>query len=201
MKDWKHLQIPFGEIESAIIKFNLCIERGGYGWVYKGVLFINGKDTVVAVKRLNEKFGQGLKKFMTENESLDKYVSRGNKSTLTWLQRLKICDDAACGLYYLHNHVGGRQTIIHRDIKSSNILINENWVGKISDLGLSKLKVTGYGLTDKVSSSCGTPGYGEPEYFYTGIVTTKSNVFSFEIILLKFCVRGCASLITVMDSY
>nr|GEY77078.1 serine-threonine/tyrosine-protein kinase catalytic domain-containing protein [Tanacetum cinerariifolium] len=70
MKHWEHLKIPFEKIDVAIEKFKTCIGRGGYGWVYKGVLSIDGKDTTVAVKRLNEQFGQGLKEFLTEIQLL-----------------------------------------------------------------------------------------------------------------------------------
>ncbi|GJV29461.1 serine-threonine/tyrosine-protein kinase catalytic domain-containing protein [Tanacetum coccineum] len=70
MKNWEGLKIPFEKIDVGAEKFNTCIGRGGYGWVYKGVLSIDGKDTTVAVKRLNEQFGQGLKEFLTEIQLL-----------------------------------------------------------------------------------------------------------------------------------
>lgn len=126
---------------------------------------------------------------------MDQYIRRSRKTTsttLTWLQRLKICADAARGLDHLHSHVGGHRTIIHRDIKSSNILIDENWVGKISDLGLSRLSVTGFGMSVIVSNGCGTQGYCEPEYYTTGVVTKKSDVYSFGVVLFEvLCGRLC----------
>ncbi|PWA72838.1 serine-threonine/tyrosine-protein kinase catalytic domain-containing protein [Artemisia annua] len=226
--EWQHLKIPFDVIEVATENFKTFIGRGGYGSVFKGKLLVSGKETMVAVKRLNEQFGQGLKEFTTEIQllsrqqhpnlislvgycdegreksivyeyakrgSLDQYIRRTRKTTsttLTWLQRLKICADAARGLNYLHHHVGGHRTIIHRDIKSSNILIDENWVAKISDLGLSKLSVTGFGMSDIVSNGCGTQGYCEPEYYSTGVVTKKSDVYSFGVVLFEvFCGRLC----------
>ncbi|GJW75154.1 serine-threonine/tyrosine-protein kinase catalytic domain-containing protein [Tanacetum coccineum] len=229
MKDWEHLKILFKKIDVATEKFKTCIGRGGYGRVYKGVLSIDGKDTTIAVKRLNEQFGQGLKEFLTEIQllsgqehpnlisllgycdkgkekiivyeyvargSLDRYIRRRNRdessTTLTWLETLKISVDAARGLDHLHNYIGGHRTIIHRDIKSSNILIDENWVAKISDLGLSKLSVMGFGMSLIVSNGCGTPGYCEPEYYTSGVVTKKSDVYSFGIVLFEvLCGRLC----------
>ncbi|GKA22915.1 serine-threonine/tyrosine-protein kinase catalytic domain-containing protein [Tanacetum coccineum] len=115
-----------------------------------------------------------------------------SSTTLTWLERLKICADAARGLDHLHYHIGGHRMIIHRDIKSSNILIDENWVAKISDLGLSKLGVTGFGMSDIVTNACGTHGYCEPEYYTSGVVTKKSDVYSFGIVLFEvLCGRLC----------
>ncbi|GKC58592.1 serine-threonine/tyrosine-protein kinase catalytic domain-containing protein [Tanacetum coccineum] len=228
MKNWEGLKIPFEKIDAATEKFKTCIGKGGYGWVYKGILSIDGKDTTVAVKRLNEQFGQGLKEFLTEIQllsgqehpnlisllgycdegkekiivyeyaargCLDRYIRRNraeSSTSLTWLERLKICADAARGLDHLHNHIGGHRTIIHRDIKSSNILIDENWVAKISDLGLSKLSVTGFDMSLIVSNGCGTYGYCEPEYYNSGVVTKNSDVYSFGIVLFEvLCGRLC----------
>ncbi|GKE82506.1 serine-threonine/tyrosine-protein kinase catalytic domain-containing protein [Tanacetum coccineum] len=185
MKHWEHLKIPFEKIDVATEKFKTCIGRGGYGWVYKGVLSMNGKDSMVAVKRMEKII---VYEYATRG-SLDRYIRWRNRdessTTLTWLRRLKICVDAARGLDHLHNHIGGHRTIIHRDIKSSNILIDENWVSKISDLGLSKLNVTGFGMSLIVSNGCGTPGYCEQEYNTSGVVTKKSDVYSFGIVLFE----------------
>ncbi|GKC68226.1 ribonuclease H-like domain-containing protein [Tanacetum coccineum] len=68
MKNWEGLKIPFEKID--VENFKTCIGRCGYGWVYKGVLSVDGKDTTVAVKRLNEQFTQGLKEFLTEIQLL-----------------------------------------------------------------------------------------------------------------------------------
>ncbi|KAL9993910.1 putative protein kinase RLK-Pelle-CrRLK1L-1 family [Helianthus debilis subsp. tardiflorus] len=222
----KHLKIEFEKIEEATENFNYCIGRGGYGMVYKGELNISGEPTLVAIKRLNEKHGQGLKEFLTEIDflsgqkhpnlinllgycdegvekilvyeyaehgSLDKYLCRRYPTrTLTWTDRLKICVGAARGLDYLHNHFGEHQTIIHRDVKSANILIDLNWAAKVSDLGLSKLVVAGLNRSEVVSHPCGTPGYCEPEYSKTSIVTRKSDVYSFGMVLFEvLCGRLC----------
>ncbi|KAJ0704737.1 putative protein kinase RLK-Pelle-CrRLK1L-1 family [Helianthus annuus] len=223
LKRSKHLKlISLAKIQEATQNFALvnCIGRGGYGMVYKGYLSIAPPDSqtpiLVAIKRLNEKFGQGSKEFLTEIEllsgqkhpnlihllgycveqnekiivyeyvkcgSLDWYLS--SSDTLTWLERLKICVGAARGLEYLHYHVGKHQSIIHRDIKSANILIDENLVAKVSDLGLSKLTLAGLDRTQVVTHACGTHGYCEPEYIITGIVTKESDVYSFGILLFE----------------
>lgn len=128
-----------------------------------------------------------------ERGSLDQYLTHRNTTyTLTWLERLKICVDIARGLEHLHNHVGKHQTIIHRDIKSSNILVDHNGVAKISDLGLSKLSLAGLNRSAIISHPCGTQFYCEPEYITTGIVKKESDVYSFGVVLLEIlCGRLC----------
>ncbi|KAJ0871303.1 putative protein kinase RLK-Pelle-CrRLK1L-1 family [Helianthus annuus] len=222
----QHLALSFKEIETATENFRTCIGKGGYGHVYKGELLIAGKLTAVAVKRLNDRLGQGLKEFLTEiqlltgqehpnvvsllgycDEGTEKiivyeYAERGSLNRyirpsdtaycLTWLERLKICVGAACGLDHLHSHVGKHQSIIHRDIKSANILLDDKWVAKISDLGLSKLSLAGLDRSAVISHACGTPGYVEPEYITSGIVTKKSDVYSFGMVLFEvLCGRSC----------
>lgn len=127
-----------------------------------------------------------------ERGSLDKYLRRSNRTRLTWLKRLKICIDAARGLDHLHNHAGVHQTIIHRDIKSANILLDEKWVAKISDLGLSKLSLAGLDRSAVITNACGTRGYCEPEYRETCIVKKESDVYSFGMVLFEaICGRLC----------
>ncbi|KAK1430234.1 hypothetical protein QVD17_12832 [Tagetes erecta] len=67
---------------------------------------------------------------------LDRYLTNAN--TLTWIQRLKICVGVARGLRFLHDPKETQQRLLHRDVKSSNILLDENWMAKVTDFGLSK---------------------------------------------------------------
>ncbi|XVE55050.1 hypothetical protein DITRI_Ditri03aG0130100 [Diplodiscus trichospermus] len=105
-----------------------------------------------------------------------------NSSFMSWPTRLKIALDAARGIEYLHEYAV--PTIIHRDIKSSNILLDATWTAKVSDFGLSLL---GPGDDESHISrrAAGTVGYMDPEYYRLQQLTTKSDVYSFGVVLLE----------------
>ncbi|KAH7292408.1 hypothetical protein KP509_29G066700 [Ceratopteris richardii] len=106
----------------------------------------------------------------------------GNPPNLDWETRMKIALDCAKGLEYLHECV--TPPVIHRDFKSNNILLDSNFNAKVSDFGLAKLgsdKVGGLVSTRVL----GTHGYVAPEYALTGHLTTKSDVYSYGVVLLE----------------
>lgn len=98
-----------------------------------------------------------------------------------WIKRLEIAEDAARGIEYLHT--GCVPAIIHRDLKSSNILVDNNLRAKVSDFGLSKSQVDGVSHVSSVVR--GTVGYLDPEYYISQQLTDKSDVYSFGVILLE----------------
>ncbi|KAI7751792.1 hypothetical protein M8C21_012759 [Ambrosia artemisiifolia] len=117
------------------------------------------------------------------------YMSAGSledhllgKAPLPWFTRMKIALDAAKGLEYLHDKAN--PPVIYRDLKSSNILLDQDFNVKLSDFGLAKIGPVG----DKSHVSTrvmGTYGYCAPEYQRTGQLTVKSDVYSFGVVLLE----------------
>ncbi|XP_012434672.1 receptor-like protein kinase HSL1 [Gossypium raimondii] len=120
-----------------------------------------------------------------ENQSLDKWL-HGNKRSfprgvLDWPTRLKIAIGAAQGLCYMHHECP--TPIIHRDVKSSNILLDKEFKAKIADFGLAKMLTRHASHT--MSTVAGSFGYLAPEYAYTTKVNTKVDVYSFGVVLLE----------------
>ncbi|GKV31597.1 hypothetical protein SLEP1_g40274 [Rubroshorea leprosula] len=188
------------------------IGSGGYGKVYKGTLpsgelvaikraqqgsmqgGLEFKTEIELLSRVHHKnvvdllgfcFEQGEQMLIYEyvpNGSLYETLSGKSRIRLDWSRRLKIALGAARGLTYLHELAN--PPIIHRDIKSTNILLDQSLTAKVADFGLSKLiSDTEKGhVTTQVK---GTMGYLDPEYYMTQQLTEKSDVYSFGVLLLE----------------
>lgn len=116
------------------------------------------------------------------NRSVQDHISSRFHAPLPWATRLKVAQDSARGLAYLHE--GMEFQIIFRDFKSSNILLDEHWNAKLSDFGLAKLGPAD-GLSHVSTAVVGTVGYAAPEYIQTGRLTAKSDVWSYGIFLYE----------------
>lgn len=120
---------------------------------------------------------------LMSNKSLeDHLVGRVMSVSLPWITRLKIAQDAAQGLAYLHEQMDFQ--LIFRDFKSSNILLDERFSAKLSDFGLAR-QGPPEGLGHVSTSVVGTVGYAAPEYVQTGKLTAKSDVWSFGVVLYE----------------
>lgn len=131
----------------------------------------------------------------TLGDHLHKIGKNGDNNSLSWVQRLQICIGAARGLEYLHTGTGVKQRVIHRDVKSSNILLDDNWAAKISDFGLSKIGPANQSFSHVSTNIKGTVGYVDPHYLLTRHLTRKSDVYAFGIVLFEvLCGRPAVDL-------
>ncbi|MFS7966555.1 putative protein kinase RLK-Pelle-CrRLK1L-1 family [Helianthus anomalus] len=119
------------------------------------------------------------------NGTLYRHLHSPDTPILSCVTRLKIAIGAARGMDYLHTGAGTRYGVIHRDVKSTNILLDANWAAMISDFGLSRIGPTNQSISFVDASVKGTFGYLDPDYFYTKKLTRKTDVYAFGVVLFE----------------
>ncbi|KAF7124505.1 hypothetical protein RHSIM_Rhsim12G0036800 [Rhododendron simsii] len=204
--------IPLYEIEEAMDSFSKKIGKGSFGPVYYGRMK-DGKEVAVKTMADSTSHGTKqfvtevallsrmhhrnlvpligcceeanqrmlVYEYMPHGTLRDHIHDSGKHKHLDWLARLHIAEDAAKGLEYLHT--GCNPSIIHRDVKTSNILLDVHMRAKVSDFGLSRQAEED--LTHISNVARGTVGYLDPEYYANQQLTENSDVYSFGVVLLE----------------
>ncbi|XP_075099520.1 rust resistance kinase Lr10-like [Nicotiana tabacum] len=208
------IQYPYSNIRKMTRNFKEKVGQGGYGSVYKGKLrsgpdvavkiltkpkadgqdFINEVATIGRIHHVNvvqligycaERSKRALVYDFMPNGSLDKYITpREGGTLLSWQRKSEIALGVARGIEYLHR--GCDIQILHFDIKPHNILLDENFVPKISDFGLAKLYPTDNSIVT-LTAARGTIGYVAPELINRSIgpISYKADVYSFGMLLIE----------------
>ncbi|KDP42843.1 hypothetical protein JCGZ_23785 [Jatropha curcas] len=212
------IRYSYSEIKKITNGFKEKLGEGGFGSVYKGKLrsgnfaavkmlnmskgngrdFINEVATIGRIRHINvvrlvgfyaEKSKRALVYDFMSNGSLEKYIFSEERSNLITIEKMyEISLGVARGIDYLHR--GCHMKILHFDIKPHNILLNENFLPKISDFGLAKLYSTDESIVC-LTAARGTMGYMAPELIYKNIggISHKADVYSFGILLMEMVGR------------
>ncbi|XP_034695477.1 putative leucine-rich repeat receptor-like protein kinase At2g19210 isoform X2 [Vitis riparia] len=210
--DSKNQCFSYSEVVSITDNFQKVLGKGGFGAVYSGHLKdgtqvavkmlspssaqgskqfrteaqllarVHHRNLASLVGYCDEGSNMGLIYEYMANGNLEELLSGKNAPVLSWEQRLRIAIDAAQALEYLHN--GCKPPIIHRDVKTANILLNEKLQAKVGDFGMSRI-IPFESETHVSTAVVGTPGYLDPEYYITARLNEKSDVYSFGIVLLE----------------
>ncbi|KAM0921430.1 hypothetical protein ACQ4PT_006824 [Festuca glaucescens] len=213
VQNTENCRFTYKELEKFTNKFERFIGQGGFGLVYYGRLENNSEVAVkmrsessthgldeflaevhsltkVHHKNLVSLVGYCLEKdhlalvyeYMSQGNLCDHLRGKNGDETLDWAIRVQVALEAAQGLDYLHK--GCSLPIIHRDVKTSNILLGQNLRAKLADFGLSKTYLSET-QTHISTNAAGSAGYFDPEYYHTGRLTESSDVYSFGIVLLE----------------
>ncbi|KAI9182128.1 hypothetical protein LWI28_022364 [Acer negundo] len=207
-------KFSYKETKKATDNFNTIIGQGGFGTVFKAQFSDGSLIAVKRMNKVSEQaedefcreiellarlhhrhlvalrgfcIGKHERFLMYEymaNGSLKDHLHSPVKAPLSWRTRIQIAIDVANALEYLHFYCD--PPLCHRDIKSSNILLDENFVAKVADFGLAHASKDGSICFEPVNTDIrGTPGYMDPEYVITRELIEKSDIYSYGVLLLE----------------
>ncbi|KAK1306292.1 Protein LYK5 [Acorus calamus] len=132
-----------------------------------------------------------------ENGSLSDWIHDTNRKSLGWKQRVRMAYDVADGLNYLHNYTN--PPYVHKDLKSSNIVLDGEFKAKIANFGLARSTEDGEEAVHLTRRVVGTQGYMAPEYLEHGLITPKIDAFAYGVVLLELLSGREAATLIVQD--
>ncbi|RID73964.1 hypothetical protein BRARA_B01083 [Brassica rapa] len=207
----KSRRFTYSEVVKMTNNFQKVVGKGGSGMVYQGT--VNGSEVAVKLLSQTSTQGYEQFKAEVDlllrvhhtnlvslvgycyegdhlaliyeflpNGDLKQHLSgKGGRSIINWSIRLRIALETALGLEYLH--IGCTPPMVHRDVKTANILLDENFKAKLADFGISRS--FGGHESQEFTEVAGTHGYIDPEYYRTNRLAEKSDVYSYGVVLLE----------------